>query len=33
MYGMNKLKEFLDLALAMTCIALPFVIYFYQMKP
>ena len=30
---MNKLKEFLDLALAMTCIALPFVIYLLQMKP
>jgi len=31
---MNKLKEFLDLALAMTCIAMPFVIYFaFVMKP
>jgi hypothetical protein len=30
---MNKIKEFLDLALAMCCIALPFVIYLYQMKP
>jgi hypothetical protein len=32
--NMNKLKEFLDLALAMGCIALPFVLYFaFVMKP
>jgi hypothetical protein len=30
---MNKLKEFCDLALAMTLLAMPFVVYFYQMKP
>ena len=30
----NKTKEFLDLALAIVCIALPFVIYFaFVMKP
>jgi hypothetical protein len=30
----NKLKEFLDLALAMACLAAPFVIYFaFVMKP
>jgi hypothetical protein len=30
----NKTKEFLDLALAITCIALPFVLYFaFVMKP
>jgi hypothetical protein len=30
----NKMKEFLDLALAMACIALPFVLYFaFVMKP
>ncbi len=30
----KKTKEFLDLALAMACIALPFVLYFaFVMKP
>lgn len=32
--NMNKLKEFFDLALCVTCIALPFVLYFaFVMKP
>jgi ABC-type bacteriocin/lantibiotic exporter with double-glycine peptidase domain len=31
---MNKIREFLDLALCMACIALPFVLYFaFVMKP
>ena len=31
---MNKLREFLDLALCGACIALPFVLYFaFVMKP
>lgn len=32
--NMKKIKEFLDLALCMGCIALPFVLYFaFVMKP
>lgn len=31
---MNKFREFLDLALSMACLALPFVLYFaFVMKP
>jgi hypothetical protein len=31
---MNKIQEFLDVALCMACIAVPFVLYFaFVMKP
>ena len=34
MFGMNKIREFMDLALCIACIALPFVLYFaFVMKP